>query len=386
MSLAVALERAASDLDPEAERIRDANGDPGRLRRALDPAQGARVLGWLLAHEPEAGEELADAWAEEAEGIPYVLAVSESALPKDGRKRLRRVQHRLRGRGVAVPKPEPAPVTATLPAADDALEAALLSPLDPTGARLAYLVEPNPGGGVRIFEVIFDSGRGVLECSVYTAGRGGARRFLKEAQGKQGSAALSVLPDSLRKLLARVSEIHPPERPLPRGFAEWRSHLTAARPEARTPGEEVREALGAEGGSVADAVALVKRGEIGPWPPSEAALRTLVERLQALGEGRILVSGAQKGEQIDAALRTALEEILDAAGASRTAQRFEETAYVFWKQGREAEARACLAAARSLGDTPAGENAAARALLEVTLGPLLERLREEEDSSRIVKP
>lgn len=386
MSLAMALEKAASALDPESERIRDANGDPGRLRRSLDAAQGARVLGWLLAHEPDAGEDLADAWAEEPEGIAYVLGVEEKDLPKDGRKRLRRVQHRLRGRGIAVPRPEPAPVTATLKPADDVLEAALISPLDPSGARLSYLVEPNPAGGTRIFELIFDSGRGLLECSVYTAGRGGARRFLKEAGGRQGAAAIPLAPDSLRKLLARAAEVHPPERPLPRGFSEWRGHLTAAAPGAKTPGELVREALGSEGGSVARAVALIRSREIGPWPPPEGPLRSLAERLQGLAEAKLVVSGAQKQQQIDAALNASLEEILDAAGVARTVSRFEETAYVFWKQGREDDARACLAAAGSMGDTGGGDPVAARALLEATIGPLLDRLREEEDSSLIVKP
>ena len=52
----------------------------------------------------------------------------------------------------------------------------------------------------------------------------------------------------------------------------------------------------------------------------------------------------------------------------------------------EEDARACLAAALSFSDTEAGENAVARALLEVALAPLLDRLREEEDSSLIVKP
>lgn len=385
MSLAVALEKAASALGKEADAIRDANGDPLRLRRALDPTSGAEVLAWLLAHEPQAGEELAIAWSEAPDGIAYVLAVDESRLPREGRKRLRRLHHRLRGRGVEVPRTEPAPVTAVLPAVEQSLEAALLSALDPTGARLAYLVEPNPGGGVRIFEVIFDTGRGVLECSVYTAARGGARRFLREAQSKPGSNTLAVAPDALRRLLARAADAQPPDRPLPRGFLEWRSHLTAASPDVSTPGEEARAALGAEG-SVARAVELIVSGEVGPWPPPEEPLRRLAEKLRELSEGRIVVSGAQRREQVDAAIGAALEEILDARGAATCVERFEETAYVLWKQGREDDARACLAAARSVCDTAPAQSAAARALLEATLGPLLERLREEEDSSLIAKP
>lgn len=386
MSLAGALERAATALEREADQIRPANGDPARLRRELAPEAGGRVLSWLLAHEPEAAEELAEAWSEDPEGVPHLLAVSEEELPKAARKAFRRLLHRLRGRGVMVPVEAPVPVVATLRPLDDALEAALVSPLDPSGARIGYLVEPNPGGGARIFELILDGGRGILECSVYTAGRSGARKFLREALAREGFPALPVTSDSLRRLVAEAAQAHPADRPLPRAFSEWRSRLTQAAADARTPGELAREALGSEGGSLPRALELVRERQVGPWPPPEGVLRPLVERLQALAEGKIVVSGTQKRERIDAILGEALQGFYDPATASRMAARFEETAYVLWKQGHEEDARACLAAARSFGDTAGGENVVARALLEVALAPLLEPLREEEDSSLILKP
>lgn len=386
MSLAAALERAASALDSEADRIRPANGDPGRLRQALSPEAGAAVLSWLLTHEPAAGEELAQAWSDDPEGLAHLLAVREESLPKPARKALRRVLHRLRGRGLALPAAPPPPVVATLPPLDDALEAALLSPLDPSGSRMAYLVEANPGGGARIFEIVFDPGRGILDGAVYTAGRSGARKFLREAQGRSGASTVPVEPDSLRRLLAIAAEAQPADRALPRAFAESRSRLTTAPPGARTPGEIAREALGSTGGSVPRALELIREKEIGPWPPAEAPLRSLVERLQELVQGRIVVTGPQKREQVDAALNAALDQAYDKSATARLAARFEESAYVLWKRGREEDARACLAATRSFGDTAGSENALARALLEVALAPLLERLREEEDSSLILKP
>ncbi len=385
MSLAAALERAATALDHEADLIRPANGDPDRLRRELSPEAGGRVLGWLLAHEPTSGEELAQAWAEDPEGRDHLLAVDEPALPKAGRKALRRVLHRLRGRGVSVPEAAPPPVVATLPPLEDTVEAALVSPLDPSGARMAYLVESNPGGGVRIFEVIFDSGQGILDCATYSTGRSQARQFLRDAQ-KRRFPALPVPADSLRRLLAEAARAHPAEKSLPRDFSESRGRLTRSPEGARTPGELAREALGADGGSLARAAELTRERQIGPWPPSEEILRSVAERLQELLEGKIIVSGAQRRERIDAVLGDTLGAAYDAAGSARMVGRFEETAFVFWKQGREDDARACLAAARSFGDTPPGENAVARALLETALAPLLDRLREEEDTSLIVKP
>ena len=60
MSLADALEAAATALAAEAEAIRPANGDAARLLAAL-PSEGARrVAAWLLANRPVDAEELAD--------------------------------------------------------------------------------------------------------------------------------------------------------------------------------------------------------------------------------------------------------------------------------------------------------------------------------------
>ncbi len=383
MSLAAALEHAATALPDQADPIRSANGDPGRLRRALAPDAAARVLGWLLAADVEAGEELAAAWAEDPEAAEHLLATASEDLPKAARKALRRVLHRLRGRGIAVPEPRPEPVVATLPALDEALDAALVTPLDPSGARMAYLVESNPSGGARLFEILFDPERGILDCAVYTTGRSGARKFLREAQGRR-FPALPVPPDALRRLLAAAAGAQG-THPLPRSFTEWRTRLTRSAEGAKTPGEIAREALGAEEGSLARALELVRAREIGPWPPDEQELRAVAERLQALAEGRIVVSGTQRREQIDAILGEAVAEIHSGPRPARLASRFEEAAFVYWKQGREDDARACLAAARSIGDT-AGGGAVARALLEAALAPLLDRLREEEDSSLIVKP
>jgi len=398
MSLAGALERAASALEPDADAIRFANGDPDRLAASLDAEAAARVLAWLWSHEPGDGDALASAWSETEEGRERLLALQEDALPKAARKGLRRIRHRLRARGVDVPRAAPTPTVATLPRVEDDLEAALVSPLDPYGARVVYLVEPAPSGGARLFEIVLDPERGITECAVYNAGRSGTRKFLREVQNRSRFAALPVPPVAARRLLARAAGAQPEERPLPRDFSEWRSRLTRTGPDARTPGEMARDALGTEG-SVARAVELVREGRIGPWPPGEHVLRPLAERLQGLAAGPLVLSPAQRRERVDQVLGEALGEIYDAARQQGLRERLEESAFVLWKRGLEEEARACLAAARRFGDTAPADEPVARALLEAALAPLLERLRSDEEppgpeqddagqagSSLIVKP
>jgi hypothetical protein len=392
LTLPEALERAARALRDLADAIRPANGDPHRLLEFLDAAAAARVLEWLLRQEPAAGAELVAAWSEEPErGGAALREVKAEGLPKEVRKVLRRAHHGLRSRGLAVPEPAPPPLVAKLPPIESRLEAALVSAVDPRGARVAFLVESNPGGGARMFELLLDDVRGVLGIEVYSAGRSRVRKFLREATTRPGTPVVEVPASSLRALVARIAAAQPADRALPRGFAEWRSHVAGAPQDAATPGELAREALGDEAGpEAAGRVAeRIRSGALGPWPPLPGALRELASRIVEIGKGRIIVSGLQRREQIERAVQDSLGSVFDAGFAAATARRLEESAYVAWKRERSEEARELLAAARALREDPAG-SPVARAMLDVALAPVLSgleaELAEEEKSSLLVKP
>jgi hypothetical protein len=389
VSLADALERAASALSESADAIRPANGDPDRVLDALAPAAAAGVLAWLLAHEPEAGDELADAWLEREGAAAVFEAVDESALGKAGRKVLRRARHRLRSRGVALAPAAPAPHVARVGPADEELDLAFASPIDPTGARILTLFEANPGGGARIFEVITDARRGVIDCRIYTTTRGRARRFASELATRERFAAVAVPRSAAQALLAQAAERQAHDRPMPRAFAEFKSHLARPPQGAETPGALARAALG--GGDVREgarrAVELLRERKLGPWLPAGEGLRALAEKLQELAKGRIIVSGGARRQQADALLREGGAEVFGGDELARAEEWLAETAWVFWKTQREDDARACLAAAHELAEP---DSEVRRALLETALRPVLEQIqaeeREPEQASLLVKP
>jgi hypothetical protein len=392
LGLAEALERAASALREHARAIRPANGDPARLLEALGPEAGAAVLAWLLANEPADGEELAAAWAEdEGAGVAALRGVDAGALPKDARKRLRRVLHALRSRGVEVPAAEPGPVVAKLPPLEDTLSASFVSPVDPRGGRVVYLVEPHPSGGARLFELMLDADLGIAAFEVYQTGRSQVRRFLRQIARNAEFAAVEAPRDAVRALVDRAAAAQPADRPLPRGFAEWRAHLAVPPPGARTPGELAAEALGAELSPerVRRAVELVRSREIGPWPPPAEALQGLAERLLESAKGQIVVAAPIRRQQVARTLDEGVASLYAGALAGRTATCFRETAYVLWKAGREQDARAALAGALAFDAGPEASAGIARAILEVTLAPVLERIEQEiageEEGSRLVK-
>jgi hypothetical protein len=392
LGLAEALERAASALRQHARAIRPANGDAAQLLEALGPAAGSEVLAWLLANEPTDGEELAEAWAEDEEGgVAALRQLDAESLPKPAQKVLRKVLHRLRSRGVELPSAAPAAVVAKLPPIEDTLSAAFVSPVDPHGTRAVYLVEPHPSGGARMFELMLDAERGVVALEVYQAGRSQVRRFLRDIARNPRFPAVEAPRGSVQALVAKAASAQPSDRPLPRGFGEWRAHVAAPPEPAKTPGEIAAETLGADSTPerLRRAVELIQKREIGPWPPPGEILQGLAKRLSEGAQGKIIVAEPVRQQQVARILDEAVESVYAGQLAARTAGCFREAAYVLWRTGREEDARAALAAGQAFEAGSEARAPVARAMLEVALAPVLERLEREmagdEENSRLVK-
>ncbi len=391
LGLPEALERAACALHRDADAIRPANGDPVRLAELLGPDGSARVVSWLLAHEPQAGEEIAAAWAEDPQGAGQVLLHLETdALPKPARKILRRVVHSLRSRGFAVPEQVPQSRVASLPPVEDSIDEARITGFDGRGGRLVSLATAHPGGGVRIFQIAIDDARGVLDFEVLSAARRDARRWLRESARGGGHGALALPPASARALVARAVAQHPASRALPRGFAEWRSRCAEPPPDARTPGELVREALqpAEDEAAACERVAGWIRGDaLGPWPPETSWLQGLAVRVSDASGGVLVVSDAARRDQIRQVIDAAAEELASGEFGVLSALRLEEVAYLFWQGGRVSEARECLAAARAFRQPGAVRVGLARAFVETWLAPLLrEAPKGVEAAPLLVKP
>ncbi len=381
MSLPEALERAAMALESDADAIRPANGDPDQLLGELDPDAAVRVLEWLLVHESAAAEELAAAWSQADTGRAALTGVDEAALPKPGRKALRRIRHRLRSSGEALPEAAPAePVVARVADTGDALEMAFVSALDPRGSRLVYLVESNPGGGARMFEVLVDAARGIADFDIYHAGRSKVRQFLKALTSRPGMAVCEAEPEAARALVARHAERHPVDRPWPGRFAEWRARIVEGGEGAATPAERVAEAFEVEASPalLRRAVEQVRGGSVGPWPPAQEELTQLAERLKEGADSGLVLTPAQRRERTQTLLEEQAGSIYAGEFGGITAERWRDQAYVSWKRGDEEEARAALAAARAFEEEPPSQNEVAVAMLEAAMAPVVEQLMRAE--------
>ena len=354
MSLAECLEGAAEALPGDAEQIRPANGDPFQLLDLLVPDAGRRVLSWLLSNHPEEGVELASAWLEDGEGAQFLVGLSEEGLSKTGRKALRKLSHQVRSRGIEWPEDGVSePHVGRLPVLDEKISMAYVSPYDPRGGRLVYLVESNPAGGARVFEALLDMERGIVDFQVYRAGRRQVGEFVRDLKRRPRFAAVEAAPESVRELIRRQLIVHSSDRPLPKQFSEWRGKLGLDDSGGSTPGELVRQELV---GDVDDAALealgeLASEGEVGPWPPSglDRVMAAVQEEFSGTGEDAGALS-QRVSEEVKALY-------FEDAAVAANADRFEETAYVWWRDEREDLARACLATARGLRAPIEGEPA-----------------------------
>lgn len=384
MSLAAALDAAANALPRDEDLIRPANGDALRVLAAATPEAAGRLLGWMLSERPDDADELVAEWLSEARGQQALLGLREEALSKAGRKALRRWLHRLRSAGAPVPQPAaPAPTVATLAKVEEEISGAYVSAIDANGTRIAYFLEPHPNGGARVFEVVLDDARGVAGFRVLQAGRGNALRFLRDLAAENHGAAEELPVESVRAVVAYAAQRQPADRPLPRGFAEWRSRVAAAPPGTKLPGELAEAALGA---SVTDddlraALKLVEEGRLGPWPPLRDQVVPILERVRADLASPLVVSGSTKAARLADRLREAVAAVYDAEACAVTAHRCRESAFAFWRSGDEAAARACLAAARELARAKPGESEVASALLGRVLQPAFDALLREHEGA-----
>ena len=377
MSLPERLENAAEALPGDAEQIRPANGDPHQLLMNLDGPAAGRVLDWMMNHAPDEAGELAMAWLEAPRGLEVIAALDESSLPKAGRKILRKVHHAARSRGLEVgPGVDREGKVARLPSLEQAISAGYVSPLDPRGSRLVYLVESAPGGGAQVFEALLDPARGLADFQVYRAGRRQVRDFVRDVTTRRGDyTAVEAEPDAVRALVTRTLERHPSDRPLPKSFGEWRRNVVLGETTGQTPGEWVRVELDGDQ-RPADVekviVEAIQDREIGPWPPKPSKLEEVLGAVEAeVSEKPTLDAADWKIE-----MENRLLPLYAGESAEAYAERFEESAYVYWRGGQDEKARSCLAGANALRRNEGSESPAVQALVGVVAEALTQDLEK----------
>jgi hypothetical protein len=283
---------------------------------------------------------------------------------------------RAEGRNVLTPIPPP-------------LEQGVVTPIDPLGRRVVFLVTSVRGRGV-IYDVVLSDVDGVLKLERLETRRRHTKNFIRELRERAQGGTVVVPGAAVRALIRQAHEI--PGTGLQEGVDPVLVRELAAGSEGGTPGETLRERLAEQisdlPASEAEAVLQerTQSGDLPAWPLTGESLEEIVEKLGEVESGRLILSQTLKRERSEGVLSDLADRILTRDVRERMARRLEETA-VFLNEKQDGEgANAALRVAERI-------RTASKPLDVDYLRGLLERScdlarcqKNEEDSGKLIVP
>jgi hypothetical protein len=310
-------------------------------------------------NEQIASPELAQAFVEglptqEPEAVPALLAVREAFPQKNVQKAIKKTIFKFKQKGISHPdlEPEKGPsiLTRTLEVADPS---AFLGPVDGTGSRGVLLILPQVPKGVDVGMGAVSDELGFIQFFV---GRYSNKRLkeVKEIFFSSFDNAVETPISHAATLLERAySKSEEGLNELSRGYLQLRpwilenvSLLEQSAVHDLIPLDSISEGTL----TTSQIERLLAHELMKTWIIDPDKIKPLMEDIQKVKESRILVSDAQKTDQINEAKRKTISEIYSGDKRLLMKWRLEEMAYFFFKLGEEEMARLSLAAARSLDE------------------------------------
>jgi hypothetical protein len=265
----------------------------------------------------------------------------------------------------------------------------VVTPIDPLGQRVVFLVRSVPGSA-SIYQAALSDTEGILRLERLGGRRRDARNFVRELRERAKGRAVIVPGAAVRALVRQAQEI--PRSRLPGEVDPTLIRELTASGADTTPGETLRAELADEAGGLAEAWAesviqqRIQRGELPVWPLTGDSVREIAEKLEGIKNSHLVLSPAIQRERSDALLARAADEWLTPEVRERFARRLEETGVFFLESADREGALAAVHMAERIRTTPAPLAVGyLRTLLELSCGQARQQKREE-DRGRLIVP
>jgi len=255
-----------------------------------------------------------------------------------------------------------------------------------SGDRGLIVVVPESGANYLLAMAVVNPAVGFRDLQVSGTTRKGVRALVAELTGHESTGLRPIpLPHAVF-LLNECAQIHQAQsQPLPEEYELVRRYVASwvTTPPNRAHIYELlnREEIAADPILLRASESLLDLPPLSSWQlPQEAAL-PLVEKVQGLGETRLVLSRASQFERVDQLMREGAGEIFTPALRQYYRRLLEETALLFWQEGRGPEARRALAGAIDL-EREVGrftENTFVLGLIKRALGEALKEQQQGED-------
>jgi hypothetical protein len=321
--------------------------------------QNFKALNNANVDEQIASPELAQVFVEslptkDPEIIPVLLAVREAFPQKNVQKAIKKAIFKLKQKGITHPDLEPekgAPVIAQSQEVAD--PSAFLGPIDGSGSRGVLILLPQIPKGVDVGMGAVSDELGFIQFFV---GRYSKKQLkeIKEIFFSSFDNAIETPLSHAATLLERAYDKS--EKGLnesSRGYLQLRPWIleNVSLLEKSAVHDLVPLSRLSEGSLTSSQIERLLSHELmKTWIIDPEEIKPLVEDIQKVKESRILVSDAQKTEQITEAKRKITREIFSDEKRQLMKRRLEEMAYFFFKLGEEEMARLSLTAAKSIDE------------------------------------
>jgi hypothetical protein len=364
------------DLDTTETRLRELGFDPA----APIPERIAKLRG--LRGTADAGElAIARALGEINDpGAGELLAEMEADATGALRREIRRAIYKLRQHGIEVRESElerkPAPAAPAQPGLT-----ALMSPIDPEGAQVVWMIKARPRGGlVRLWGLVSET-QGLAGVQNHALTRRELKTQQEELEQQAGVQLIDIDPRLGDFILCDAYRRTPEPSRLNVGtFYALRTEVTGA-PLPTQLSHPIYSEFAKEAAEE-PSIDLLKEPEIQAFRIATKELEPYLDEVNRAQESVLVVSRSSQEDRIMGAVEKAIGELLSGERAERLRRRLEDTGVYLAKTGRRQQAGWAAGAAAKIRDGADLKKVAFfRSLVQTQLSALMtqeaERKREE---------
>lgn len=303
-----------------------------RTNSAVPPAAIARALG-----------NIADGGAAE------LLTEMEGEAAGPLRRAIRRSLFKLHQRGIEPPseRRESAPQPAA--GGDTSNLSALLSPIDPDGARIVWITKPRVSGGMMRLWGITSEDEGLVGAIAGNITRRDLRQEREDLERRSGMRLVDAEWCLADFVLCEAYRRTPEARRGKVGnFLALRAELITSPPPTDLE-HPIYAELAAEA-SKDPSPELLKEPALLEWKLAGALVAPYVEELNRANESTIVLNQMQQQDRVAQIVERAIADLLGAESGARVRRRLEDIAYYLLKSGKREAAGWAVAAAAKLRD------------------------------------
>ena len=350
----------------------------------------------LFGKDPETDRQVVELLA----GIRHVKIANvlhrmlQVSKEKKVRKIIKRSLYRLKSKGIAVEEVLPEKKSSILRPLQTESPKGFGGGYDFLGQRFLLLVIPHTGRGWTVMQGVISDTQGLIDFSGEEMTRKGFRGFFEEVQEKSPFPFVEMEPSYVGFLFFQAYQLSlEKKRALPQGYLRLKNEIEGVKKDYKRP--LVYSLLQADEIAGDDRILrrggeLLKADVINTWRIEEEEIRPYANEVWEAEESKIVLTQPQKEARFQGIYQKALSELFMDEKRFLYKRRLEETAYIFFKLGREEEARISLAVAIDLEKpvNPIQPNPFLFQLVIKSIFTLLKEAYEKKvkEPSLIVKP